>query len=210
VISADESTVFATKPTPDPGIRLSSHQLWDESTRPSAPPAPPGHVYTDRAQAIGRHLVDVHDHLRQELAQVRGLLQQVKQGAVSAGHARAAINEMTMRQNNRALGADCAAYCSLVTEHHGIEDNSIFPHLRRSDAALVPVIDRLDQEHVIIHKVVEGIDRALVNFIRNPEDFSEVQEAVDILTDTLLSHLAYEEQNIIEPIARYGFYEGQV
>jgi hemerythrin-like domain-containing protein len=115
-----------------------------------------------------------------------------------------------MRQNNWTLGAYCASYCTMVTQHHGIEDQSIFPHLRSADADLVPVIDRLEQEHVIIHEVVEGVDRALVNLTRNPGDFSELQEAVDILTDTLLSHLAYEEQQIIEPIARYGFYAGQV
>jgi alkanesulfonate monooxygenase SsuD/methylene tetrahydromethanopterin reductase-like flavin-dependent oxidoreductase (luciferase family)/hemerythrin-like domain-containing protein len=204
------STIFATTPTPAPTTRLSSRQLWDESTRPAGPPTPTGHVYTDRAQAVGHHLVDVHDHLRQELAQVRDLLQQVKHGAVSAGRARAVLNEMTMRQNNWTLGAYCASYCTLLTQHHGMEDQSIFPHLRSADAGLVPVIDRLEAEHVIIHEVVEGVDRALVNLTRNPGDFSELQEAVDILTDTLLSHLAYEEQQIIEPIARYGFYAGQV
>jgi alkanesulfonate monooxygenase SsuD/methylene tetrahydromethanopterin reductase-like flavin-dependent oxidoreductase (luciferase family) len=209
-VSAGGSAVFATTPTPAPTTRLSSRSLWDESTRPVAPPAPAGHVYTDRAEAVGRHLVDVHDHLRQELAQVRDLLQQVTQGAVSAGRARAVINEMTMRQNNWTLGAYCASYCTLITQHHGIEDQSIFPHLRGADAGLVPVIDRLEAEHVIIHEVVEGVDRALVNLIHHPGDFRELREAVDILTDTLLSHLAYEEEQIVEPLARYGFYAGQI
>ncbi|MEV0809586.1 LLM class flavin-dependent oxidoreductase [Micromonospora sp. NPDC050200] len=210
VVEAGTATTLAVAPTPDPGVRLTDHRLWDESTRPVAPPAPAGHVYTPHAQAVGAHLVDVHDHLRQELGQVRDLLQQVRRGAVSAGAARAALNEMTMRQNNWTLGAYCAAYCTVVTQHHGLEDNSIFPHLRRSDAGLGPVLDRLAEEHVVIHEVVEGVDRALVNLIRDPDDFTELQEAVDLLTDTLLSHLSYEEQNIVEPLARYGFYAGQV
>ncbi|WP_238453306.1 hypothetical protein [Micromonospora sp. ATA51] len=62
----------------------------------------------------------------------------------------------------------------------------------------------------MIHDVVEGVDRALVDLIRNPGDFTELQKAVDVLTDTLLSHLSYEEQNMVEPLARYGFYAGQV
>lgn len=209
-IAAGGSTVLAITPTPAPGIRSSSHQLWDESTRPISPPAPAGHVYTDRAAAIGRELVGVHDHLRHELAQVRDILEQVKEGTMSVGQARSAINEMTMRQNNWALGAYCAAYCRTVTTHHVIEDSSIFPHLRRADAGMVPVIDRLEHEHGIIHEVIESVDRALVNLVRNPDDFSELQEAVDILTDTLLSHLAYEEQQIVEPLARYGGYPGQI
>jgi alkanesulfonate monooxygenase SsuD/methylene tetrahydromethanopterin reductase-like flavin-dependent oxidoreductase (luciferase family)/hemerythrin-like domain-containing protein len=209
-VEAGGTTALAVTPTPDPGVRLTDHQLWDESTRPVAPPAPAGHVYTPHAQAVGAHLVDVHDHLRQELAQVRDLLEQVKRGVVSAGAARAVLNRMTMRQNNWTLGAYCAAYCTVVTQHHGLEDNSIFPHLRRSDPGLGPVLDRLEAEHVVIHDVVEGVDRALVDLIRNPGDFTEVQKAVDLLTDTLLSHLSYEEQNIVEPLARYGFYAGQV
>ncbi|MCW3844034.1 LLM class flavin-dependent oxidoreductase [Micromonospora yasonensis] len=209
-IEAGGSTGLAVTPTPDPGVRLSARRLWDESTRPDAPPAPAGHVYTPHGQAAGQHLVDVHDHLRQELRQVRDLLEQVKRGAVSAGRARAALHEMTMRQNNWTLGAYCAAYCTVVTQHHGLEDNSIFPYLRRSDAGLGPVLDRLTEEHVVIHEVVEGVDRALVNLIRQPGDFTELQEAVDLLTDTLLSHLSWEERVIVEPLARYGFYAGQL
>ncbi|WP_406045281.1 LLM class flavin-dependent oxidoreductase [Micromonospora sp. NBC_00898] len=210
VVEAGGATALAVTATPDPGVRLSGRRLWDETTRPVAPAAPAGHVYTPHAQAVGAHLVDVHDHLRQELGQLRDLLQQVRRGAVSADDARAALNEMTMRQNNWTLGAYCAAYCTVVSQHHGLEDNSIFPHLRRVDAGLGPVLDRLEEEHVAIHGVVEGVDRALVELIREPGDFSAVREAVDLLTDTLLSHLSYEERVIVEPLARYGFYAGQV
>ena len=206
----DGPTGFAATPTPDPGVRLSSRRVWDESTRPVAPPAPAGHVYTPRAQAIGRHLLDVHDHLRAELAQLRDVLEQVRRGAGSAGRARALLNDMAMRQNNWTLGAYCAAYCTLVSQHHALEDTSIFPHLRKADAGLAPVIDRLEVEHVAIHSVVDGLDRALVDHIRTPGDFGPVQEALDLLTDTLLSHLAYEEQQIMEPISRLGFYAGQL
>jgi len=44
----------------------------------------------------------------------------------------------------------------------------------------VPVIDRLAAEHVVTHEVLEDVD--------------ELLEAVDVLTDTLLSHLSYEER----------------
>ncbi|MFI9638778.1 LLM class flavin-dependent oxidoreductase [Micromonospora sp. NPDC051925] len=210
VVRAGGATALAVTPTPDPGVRHSDHRLWDESTRPVAPPAPPGHAYSPQAQAVGGHLIDVHDHLRQELTQVRDLLDQVRRGVVSAGDARGVLNRMTMRQNNWTLGAYCAAYCTMVTQHHGLEDDAIFPHLRRADPGLVPVIDRLEQEHVVIHDVVEGVDRALVALIEDPERLTELQQAVDVLTDTLLSHLSYEEQNIVEPLARYGFYAGQI
>ncbi|HUZ56874.1 MAG TPA: LLM class flavin-dependent oxidoreductase [Streptosporangiaceae bacterium] len=208
--SGEDPAVLSTPPAGDSGSGAGSHGRWDESTRPVGPPAQKGYVYTDRAKAVGRHLVEVHDHLRQELSQVRDLLRQVKQGSMTVGRARAVLNEMTMRQNNWTLGAYCAAYCSMLTQHHGLEDRAIFPHLRRADPGLVPVIDRLEQEHVIIHGVVEDVDRALVNLVRHPGEFTELQEAVDVLADTLGSHLAYEEQQITEPLARHGFFPGQV
>ncbi len=34
---------------------------------------------------------------------------------------------------------------------------------------------------------------------------SERQHAVDLLTDTLLSHLAYEERELAHPLAEFGF-----
>src|SRR5207247_1291007 len=140
----------------------------------------------------------------------REVLRQAKRGAMTAVHARSVLNHMPMRQNNWTLGTYCAAYCTLVTQHHGIEDSAMFPHLRRADKGLVPVIDRLQEEHVIIHEVVEGVDRALVKLIAHPDDYTELEEAVEALTASLLSHLSYEEEQITEPLARYGFYAGQV
>jgi hypothetical protein len=49
-----------------------------------------------------------------------------------------------------------------------------------------------------------------VGLVNNPGDFSKLQEAVDALTDALESHLTYEEHQITEPLARLGFYPGQV
>ncbi|MDQ1691692.1 MAG: hypothetical protein QOD87_1800 [Pseudonocardiales bacterium] len=204
------STTLSTAPTADNGVRLSDRTSWDESTRPVAPPAPAGYVYTRRAEAVGQHLIDVHDHLRQELTEVRDIIRQVIEGALGVGDARSVINTMTLRQNNWTLGAYCASYCRTVTQHHALEDAQIFPHLRKSDSGLVPVIDRLEEEHVVIHEVLEDVDAALVRVIGETNDFTGLQEAVDILTDTLLSHLSYEEREIVEPLARYGFFAGQL
>ncbi len=184
--------------------------VWDESARPSAPGAPADHVYSTRGRAVGQHLADVHGHLRSELGQLRELMRQVKQGLMAMSRAREVINEMTMRQNNWTLGAYCASYCAMVTGHHGLEDRAIFPHLRKSDAGLAPVIDRLEAEHVVIHEVLVELDRALVAMISESGDLAEVEQAVDVLADALLSHLAYEEREITEPLSRYGFYAGQL
>jgi hypothetical protein len=43
-----------------------------------------------------------------------------------------------------------------------------------------------------------------------PENYDAIQGAIDYLSDALLSHLAYEEQELVEPLARLGFYPDQV
>ena len=68
---------FAVRPTADDGRRRSTERVWDEETRPAGPPADPGHRYSPQQQAAGRHLIDVHDHLRAELEQLRDIVQQV-------------------------------------------------------------------------------------------------------------------------------------
>jgi len=157
-------------------------------------------------------LLDVRDltHAFGGVTAVNALTFQVQEGAIDPGGARSAINEMTMRQNDWALGAYCAYYCRFVTGHHMLEDEAIFPHLRAREVGLEPVIDRLADEHKIIHHVLNDVDQALVDHLRNPADFAGLQQGVDILTDTLLSHLAYEEAQLVEPLARHGFYSGQV
>src|SRR5579871_1975264 len=175
-------------PTPDTGKRLSTARLWDE---------------------VARHLIEIHDHLRAELTQIRDLIGQVKDAA-SAAQARSAINQMTLRQNSWTLGAYCASYCRIVTGHHTLEDQAVFPNLRAAEPGLTPVLDRLADEHKTIHQVLEDVDAALVEHLRSAEGFAGLQEAADILTDVLLSHLAYEEAQLVEPLARHGFYGGQL
>lgn len=203
---APTTQTLTVQPTADSGERLSAELPWDESLRPTHP-EPAGATYAEVDQAAAQHLVDVHDGLRAELEQVRHIVAQVRAGELGVGGARSAINTMTMRQNHWTLGAYCESYCRIVTTHHTLEDRSVFPHLRRSELGLGPVLDRLEEEHEVIHDVLEGVDRALVALVGSDDDgdaLEELQRQVDLLTDTLLSHLAYEERELIGPLARHG------
>ena len=207
----DERRPLTVRATPDDGTRLSPMLPWREDDRPVS--AKPGDAaYSPAEQAVPQHLVDVHDHLRGELAQLRDIVGQVRRGAMSTGAARSVINTMAMRQNNWTLGAYCETYCRLVTGHHTLEDRSIFVHLRGAQPDLGPVIDRLEEEHHVIADVLEQVDDALVGLVgedgygRAGEGaLDEIQRALDLLTDTLLSHLAYEERELLHPLARHGF-----
>lgn len=196
-------------PTPDDGTRLTGELAWDEASRPRYPlPAEEGtDGYTDAQLAVAQHLVDVHDHLRAELAQVRDVVDQVARGMLSVGSARSAVNAMTMRQNQWTLGAYCESYCRVVTGHHTLEDQAVFPHLRWSDPAASPVIARLEEEHEVIHDVLDDVDRALVALVSEEDGaLDRLRHVVDLLTDTLLSHLSYEERELFHPLARHGLH----
>jgi hypothetical protein len=196
-------------PTPDPGERLMESTVWDEASRPHRPESGPEVEYSERGRQVGRHLIDVHDGLRRELTELRSVVAQVRDGELSGGEARSALNRMAMRQNDWTLGAFCSRYCVAVAQHHNLEDVSVFPHLNRAEPALEPVIERLTEEHVAIHHAIEEVDRALVDHI-NTGSFERLQNAIDALTDQLLSHLSYEEHELVEPLARVGFMPGQV
>jgi hemerythrin-like domain-containing protein len=178
--------------------------VWDESTRPAGPPPDPERRYTAYEEASGQHLIDVHDALRAELAEVDRLIEQVAVGTMDAGTARSHINTMTMRQNKWVVGAYCESYCRVVTAHHSLEDRGVFPRLRRRDSRLGRVIDRLQEEHSVIAEVLDGVDQALVTFVSVPDGLPELRAAVDLLSDSLLSHLAYEERELVEPLSRMG------
>jgi Hemerythrin HHE cation binding domain len=167
-------------------------------------------TYTELGRAIGHHLIEVHDHFRGELAQLLDLVEQLRGGLIDGGEARSFVASMTIRQNSWTVGAYCASYCRMLTEHHGMEDSAIFPHLRSSEPGLSPVLDRLAEEHLVIHGVLESVDAAFVAYLLDPTDFTEVDQAADALSKTLLSHLAYEEAQLVAPLARRGFYRGQV
>ena len=201
-----QQTGLSVRATPDDGTRLAREEAWDEGDRPSY--VLNERDFTAEQEATAQHLVDVHDHLRQELQQVRGIIAQVRDGSLGVGAARSAINTMTMRQNNWTLGAYCAAYCRVVTGHHTLEDRSVFPHLRRADPALAPVIDRLEHEHDVIADLLDRLDEALVAVVSTDAAapaLDTLAAEVDLLTDALLSHLAYEERELLAPLAAYGF-----
>lgn len=208
-VNQDQQPLTVT-PTPDDGVRLSGQRRWDESTRPTYP-VPDSFSYTASQQAHPQHLVDIHDGLRAELTQLRDVIGQVRRGQLTVGSARSVINTMTMRQNNWTLGAYCESYCRIVTGHHTLEDQSVFRHLRVADPDAVPVLDRLHAEHEVIHQVLDEVDQRLVELVQAGTErvpaasaLDALEESIDVLSDTLLSHLSYEERELLHPLARHG------
>jgi hemerythrin-like domain-containing protein len=175
----------------------------DEATRPRGP-RHDDDAGTPSGRAAAQMLVNVHAHLRSELEQIRDVVAEVAVGQSNPALARSLINQMSMRQNYWSLGAFCATYCRVLTMHHAIEDASLFTDLRSRDESLGPVVERLSEEHEVVAAVITRLDDALVAMVENPERLTAVQSEVERLADVLLSHLDYEEAELLGPIARLG------
>jgi alkanesulfonate monooxygenase SsuD/methylene tetrahydromethanopterin reductase-like flavin-dependent oxidoreductase (luciferase family) len=149
-------------------------------------------------------LLAVHEHLRQELDQLREIMGQVAAGRTSAAAARSHLHQMTMRQNYWTFGAFCAAYCRVVTVHHAIEDAHLFRDLRRADPSLDPVLARLSEEHEAIATLITEVDAALVAMVEDDTRLDDATAAIDRLAAALLPHLQVEEDHLLAPITNLG------
>jgi len=192
-------------PNPPPGEIVTSaaapsSSLLHEVDRPHIATPPPGQE-TPTGLASAQTLLEVHEHLRQELGEIQRIAAAVARGQMTPAAARSAINRMTVRQNYWTFGSFCAQYCRVVTLHHTIEDRHMFPALRREDEALVAVLNRLGEEHEIIAEAIDRFDRALVAMMEEPTGIDQVRHMVNELGDALLSHLAYEERELIAPLS---------
>jgi len=83
---------------------------------------------------------------------------------------------------------------------HGVDGNR-----RLLDPPHEPVTTRLHDEHEAIAGLLARVDEALVALVTDPlRGMPSVRAAVDLLTDALLSHLSYEEHELLAPLARFG------
>lgn len=177
---------------------------FDPADRPRAPQHP-GAVVTAQGRVAQRTLRGIHDHLRAEMGQVLRAVRDVATDRAGAGQARAVVAGMSMGTSYRALGSFCGQYCAVVDVHHRIEDAALFPDLRAADPELGPVLDRLSVEHVVVHEVLVELDRALVAMATSGAgELPAVQDALQRLSDDLLDHLAYEEQELLPALGRLG------
>src|SRR3954447_814522 len=120
-------------------------------------------------------LVQIHDHLRGELARILEAVDEVALGAADPEATRSMINALTMRQNYWTLGSFCAAYCRMLSMHHGIEDEAMFPGLVRREASLEPVIERLMADHELVAEVLVALDQSLVTLVDGGRDVEAVR-----------------------------------
>jgi hemerythrin-like domain-containing protein len=175
----------------------------DDATRPE-PPKLEG--LTPAQKEAGRHLKEVHDHLRQNMAVLAGLIEEAAAGTVTPEEIDQRTSELEIVANYRRFGTLCGRHCQFVQMHHAIEDEAIFPVLASKGAVYRRIAERLQAEHVVVHELLVRLVNALNTLTREPgpETFAAAREVYDALGRVLLSHLGYEEDAIGDAL---GYFE---
>ncbi|WP_051178572.1 hemerythrin domain-containing protein [Nocardia concava] len=139
--------------------------------------------HTDRAQALGQELIEVHNWLRTELSRLTTELD-------------AYITGKTSRPAN--LRAHCTAFCQALTNHHTSEDNTAFAELGRQFPELTPVLTELREDHVLVANIIRKLNTLLTTL--TPNNAPTVQHELSGLAAILESHFRWEERRIVEAL----------
>jgi iron-sulfur cluster repair protein YtfE (RIC family) len=177
--------------------------LLDGSTRPKAPKID---GITPAQRSRGKRLAMIHDHHLEQMNQVRWVMEQVEAGAASAATLLDAISSLQMAANYRLFGNLCGRECQMLTLHHTIEDESIFPVLQQGSEGLRKVVDRLSEEHSIIHGLLQTLEAHARKAVTQPggDTFAALKAAFLALDRFVRSHFGYEQEELEEALGYFA------
>jgi deazaflavin-dependent oxidoreductase (nitroreductase family) len=129
----------------------------------------------ERVRRMGDWITEVHDWLRTELKELRGRLD-------TGG---------PLEFRSRCLG-----FCTALTRHHTGEDIAIFPQLAAQFPALAPTLTKLGEEHVVVARMQEEIQR----LVEEEGDPAWLRTEFDRLASLLEDHFFHEEQAVVKAL----------
>jgi hemerythrin-like domain-containing protein len=153
-------------------------------------------VNEERVIAWGDELRRVHSRLREALRIARESvdLPSVEVLPVEV----ASVDEQPLPKPTAALSHDlllfCRGFCAALTGHHESEDTRLFPQLVRDRPDLVPVVDRLHQDHRMIAHLVAELEWT----VSNGGSRAETLRHLDGLEAIMESHFRYEERQLVQ------------
>lgn len=172
----------------------------DDSTRPRVA----GSVDLAPHQRLaGDHLRMIHDHFREQLAELTRAVAAFRDGDGGVAEVRESLHRLGPELSAQQVSGLCRQVCRFLTMHHSIEDQSMFPAVATL-AAYAPVAGRLAEEHLVIHEHLERVDDLAVAMVSDPTLAEALVAAVAELRSDLESHFAYEETEMTEPLGLLG------
>jgi hypothetical protein len=151
----------------------------------------------------------VHDMVRRDLRTVRQLAADAEAGR-PAGEIAAGIRGLAAGGPLWQLRVNCLQYCQFVHHHHQAESVMLFPALRRANPALGAVVDKLEADHARVSVLLDEVTGAAGDLADDdsPGARAQLSGALQALSDVLLAHLAYEEENTAETMRAMSGWPG--
>jgi len=157
---------------------------------------------TDIGREYRNAFLRSHSWLRAELDAIRSVAARATAGQVDDNAAAVLIGDFALVRHRWNLAEFCAGYCGALDSHHRREDREMFPAVLDAVPDLADVVDRLRAEHLVIAHAVERLQLALTALTESPKASGDVTAAAADLSSLLLSHLAYEEDQLHDGLGR--------
>jgi len=179
--------------------------FMDDATRPTVLKL---EGLTPRQRAAGEHLREIHDHLRDNMQAIRGLMERAATGTATVEEIAAETAGMEMIDNFRRFGNLCGRTCQVISTHHSIEDAHLFPALAAQSEGYRRVTERLQAEHEIVHELLVREIAALNTLVAAPtaKNFADARTVYEALERVLASHLGYEEEQIGDALGYFDIF----
>jgi len=129
----------------------------------------------DRLLAFGYQLIEIHQQLREDLADL-------------------------LDRETPTLHQHCLAFCGAVRAHHTSEDTNAFARLAEADPALRPMIELLERDHQQIATLLRNAEELAHRAARHPEAAPTLRGELEGIVAVLESHFAFEERTIVSAL----------
>lgn len=176
--------------------------IFDSAKRPRGP----RFALTSAQRRSGRRLAMIHQMHLDQIEEVEALILRIDAAAAAQDDLAGSIDDLAMTGNYRAFGILCGRECQNLTFHHTSEDAAIFPALRRGDPVLDAVLDRLAEEHLVIHAAIETLLTQIATYRAAPglATYGTLRESFNTLAALVRSHFGYEQTELEDAIGHYG------
>ncbi|GLH96539.1 hemerythrin domain-containing protein [Phytohabitans aurantiacus] len=160
--------------------------------------------HTPAGSPLLAELLRVHDWLRRDLRQCQEIARATREGA-AAVRVREQVRELETSGPLWRLRANCLQYCALVHSHHRLEDDVLFPAMRRYAPELGKLVDRLERDHREVAALLDRVTTAAEALTGpRPDDVrARLAAALDRLAEHLLEHLELEEKTLAPVLIKH-------
>lgn len=149
----------------------------------------------ERVRGLGDFIVESHEWLRRELAELREQVRGLGDGGVVDGP-RADLGQQ--------MRTHCLEFCGALKQHHTGESMGAFPMLEQRFPGLEPVLSKLGEEHKVVARLLQDIEQLIQDYQPGTSDPEQLATELERLAAELEAHFEFEERSIVLALNALG------